>query len=307
MLSSQKHFIIRRAPAILVALFALLFLSQSTISAQQKDKSAPQSTGALTRTTTRHETRRLGYGGSLTISGAPAGSITIEAWQKSEVDITADIELHADTDADLALLAGINNFVLDEDMNHLRILTTGTHDKAFMRRVGKKFPKTLLNLPWKIDYHIRVPVNCDLEINAGRGAINLTGVEGAIEIKALEADATLVLTGGAVRATIGGGSVKVNMATTSWRGAGALVELARGDLTVELPPDFNADINADVLHAGQIENDLTTLVPQERTTFTPRSVHARAGAGGATLVFRVTDGTLHIKKRATGDERTNLR
>ena len=198
-----------RAAVASVLLLAFVFLSQSTSSAQQKDKNVPQTTGALTRTTTRHEARRFGYGSSLTIVGAPAGSITIEAWQKSEVDITADIELHADTDADLALLATINNFTLDEDANHLRILTTGTHDKIFMRRVAKKFPKTLLNLPWKIDYHIRVPAQCDIEIDAGHGPVNLSGVEGAISLKALQSDAVLTLTGGAVRVTIGGGSVNV--------------------------------------------------------------------------------------------------
>ena len=56
------------------------------------------------------------------------------------------------------------------------------------------------------------------------------------------------------------------------------------------------DTSADVLRSGQIENGYTELVPQERTTFTPRSIRARAGAGGATLSFRVTDGTLTIKQ-----------
>jgi hypothetical protein len=76
-----------------------------------------------------------------------------------------------------------------------------------------------------------------------------------------------------------------------------VIQLARGDLTVELPPGFNADINADVLRSGQVENSYTELVPQERTTFTPQSIKARAGAGGATLTFKVTDGTLKIKKQ----------
>lgn len=296
--SSLTRFTAKRATFTLINLITLLFLSLLITSAQQKDKNAPQSTGALTRTTTRHESRRFGYGSSLTIIGAPAGAITIEAWQKSEIDITADLELHADTDADLALLATVNNFTLDEDSNHLRILTTGTHDKVFMKRFAKKFPKTLLNLPWKIDYHIRVPVNCDLEINAGRGAISLKGVEGAIQLKALESDATLGLTGGTVSATIGAGTVKVNILATSWRGAGAVIEVARGDLTVEFPPDFNGYINADILRSGQIENNFPTLTPQERASFTPQSIHARAGSGGATLVLRITDGTLHLNKRS---------
>ena len=297
----QKLFIMRlkRAASVLLCCTLCLSLSQSVVSAQQKDKKnvPAQAPPSLKRTTTRHEVRRFAYGSSLTIIGAPAGSITIEAWPKAEVDITADIELLANSEEELALLATVNGFTIDDDVNHLRILTTGTHDKIFMRRAAKKFPKTLLNLPWKIDYRIRVPAMCDLEIDMGRGAFNLSGVEGSISLKALESDATLVLTGGAVMATIGGGSVKVNLATRSWRGAGAMIQLALGNLTVELPAGFNADINADVLRSGQIENSYTTLVPQERTTFTPRSIRGRAGSGGATLAFKVTDGMLRIKKQ----------
>jgi hypothetical protein len=298
----------KRFLLILPALFfcaLCIFLSQCVALAQQKSNNAPatQTTPlALKRTTSRHEVRRFAYGSSMTIVGAPAGSITIEAWPKAEVDITADIELYANSEEELALLAPLNSFTIDEDANHLRILTTGTHDKNFMRRAAKKFPKTLLNLPWKIDYRIRVPMMCDLEIDAGRGAFNLSGVEGAISLKALESDATLVLTGGAVMATVGAGSIKINLPTRSWRGVGANVQLAKGELTLELPAGFNADINADVLRSGQIENSYAELVPQERMTFTPRSIRGRAGAGGATLTFKVTDGTLRITKAATPDK-----
>lgn len=286
-----------RTTSLLLFLALATLLSQSVASAQKKDKkSASVMPPALKRMTSRHEVRRFNYGSSLTIVGAPAGSITIEAWPKSEVEITADIELLAHSEEELALLATVNGFTIDEDANHLRILSTGTHDKTFMKRAAKKFPKALLNLPWKIDYRIRVPAMCDLTIDAGRGAFNLSGVEGSISLKALESDATLALTGGAVTATIGGGSVKVNLATRSWRGAGAIIQLALGDLTIELPAGFNADINADVLRSGQIENSYPTLVPHERTTFTPRSIKGRAGAGGATLSLKVTDGTIRIKK-----------
>jgi hypothetical protein len=297
----QKLFIKRcmRIVFSLIGCALALFLSQPVAQAQKKDGKNALVTVAptLKRTTSRHEARRFAYGSSLTIIGAPAGSITIEAWPRSEVDITADIELLANSEEELALLAALNSFTIDEDANHLRILTTGTHDKAFMKRAAKKFPKALLNLPWKIDYRIRVPAICDLEIDAGRGAFNLSGVEGSISLKALESDATFVMTGGVVMATIGAGSVKVNVPTRSWRGAGASIQLAVGDLTVELPANFNADITADVLRSGQIENTYTELVPQERTTFTTRSIKGRAGAGGATLTFKVTDGTLRIRQK----------
>ncbi|HEV2915406.1 MAG TPA: hypothetical protein VGX92_19155 [Pyrinomonadaceae bacterium] len=286
---------------------AIIALLATSVDAQQKNKkdavnASPAAAAKLTRTTTKHESRRFGYGSALTLLGAPAGSITIESWTRSEVDITADIELRADSEEDLTLLSTVNGFVLDDDVNRVRILTTGTHDKAFMKRTAKGFPKRLLGLPWKIDYRIRVPAVTDIEIDAGRGPITLKGVEGAITLTALESNVTLNLTGGLVRATVGGGTINIGLSARSWRGAGADIQLAAGELTVDLPSGYSGDINADILRTGRIENEYAGLEPrEERTPFTPRSIKGRAGAGGPTLSFTVGDGTLRIKK-ATANE-----
>ena len=286
--------------ALTVAAFLLCgsFLLVTGQESRPKSKStaASPSPTLLTRTATRHETQRLGYGGTLTIVGAPHGSIIIEGWPKSEIDVTAEIQWQAENEADLDRLSTVNNFVLDEDVNHFSILATGTHDKAFMRRVAKDFPKQLLDLPWRIDYRIRVPMATDLEINAGRGPINLSGVEGAIRISATESDATLTLTGGVVSATIATGKINLSIPARSWRGGGAEIRLASGELTIELAPGFNGDIDANVLRSGQIENSYQGIAPRERPGLTPRSIKGRAGAGGAFFNFTVGDGTLRIKK-----------
>jgi hypothetical protein len=283
-------------------LLMALLLSDSSVAAPQKQSVVSVAAPMLTRTATRHESRRFAYGGTVTVVGAPQGSIAIEGWSRSEVEITADIELRADTEEDLNLLATVNRFVFDEDMNHLRILTTGSHDKVFMRRVAKDFPKRLLGLPWKIDYRIRVPVFTDLEINAGRGAINLSGVEGAIQLSATESETTLSLIGGTVNATIGWGKVSVRIPVRSWRGGGADIRLAAGDLTVELPPGFNGDIDADILQSGHIDESYGALEARERPGLTPQAIKARAGVGGAFFRFKVGDGTLYIKKAVTDRE-----
>src|SRR5204863_6882003 len=108
---------------------------------------------------------------------------------RSSIDSTASIELQAPTAADLDLLATINTFIVDEDVNHIRIMTSGTHDRAFMKRTVKNFPKTLIGLPWKIDFHIKIPTLTDVEIDAGTGPISLSGVEGALHLNALSSDA----------------------------------------------------------------------------------------------------------------------
>ena len=250
----------------------------------------------LTRTTTRHEVRRFGYGGTVTLVGAPQGSIIVEGWSRSEVEVSADVELHAESEDDLTRLATVNGFVFDEDTNHLRLLSTGTHDRIFMKRAAKDFPKRLLGLPWKIDYRLHVPASTDVEINAGRGPISLTGVEGAIRITAAESETQLSLTGGVVSVTIAAGNIGLVIPARSWRGAGAEVRLAVGNVTLELPAGFNGDIDADILRSGKIVNTYEGLEARERPGLTEQKIRARAGAGGASLRMTVGDGTLYIRK-----------
>lgn len=280
-------------PIVLIALACFVIQSH----AQQKTPNTPSSTAALlTRTITKQETFRLGYGGTVTIIGAPQGSITIEGWSKSEVAVTADVELKAETEEDLNRLATVNGFVLDNDVNHVRVLSTGTHDKVFMRRAAKNFPKKLLGLPWKVDYRIRVPAVTDLEINAGQGPISLKGVEGAIRLSATESNTELTLTGGTVSVTVASGKVALKIPVRSWRGGGADVRVAAGELAIELPPGFSGDIDAEILRVGRINNELSELRSRERPGITEKVIRARAGAGGAFFKFTVADGIISIKK-----------
>jgi hypothetical protein len=269
--------------------------------ARKKTADAPAAAPppALTRTATRRETRRFPYGNALVIYGAPAGSITVEAWPRSEVDITADIELRAETEDDLARLAAVNNFTLDEDNTRLTLVTAGTHDRKYMKRAAKDFPKRLLGLPWKIDYKLRVPAQLDLEIYAGGGPLNLSGVEGSLYVNAGDAAAALTLAGGDVQATFLGGTVALRVPTSSWRGRGVTLRLARGALTLELPANFNADLDARILRTGRVTNEHPGVAPRERTTPTERLLQARAGAGGAAFNLEVADGTITIKQAAS--------
>jgi hypothetical protein len=252
----------------------------------------------LTRTSTRKETRRFSYGGTVTLIAAPRGSVTVEGWQRNEVEVTAQIELQGATEADLDQLATVNTFVFDDDLNHISVLTTGTHDRTFMKRSAKNFPKKLLNLPWKIDYRLRVPVNTDLEVNAGHGEVKLSGVEGALRISATESDTALTLTGGVVSTTVTAGTITLAIPARSWRGAGADIRIASGTINVDLQPGFSGDIDAEVLRTGKIVNTYEGLASREKPGITERTVRGRAGSGGAFFKFTVGDGTVNIRRAA---------
>jgi hypothetical protein len=281
-------------PKLNILLFIFIVLSSVTPATSQKT-AAPE-IQLLTRTSTRRELRRFSYGGTVTLIAAPRGSVTVEGWQRNEVELVADIELQGPTEADLDQLATVNGFVFDEDLNHLSVLTTGTHDRTFMKRSTKNFPKKLLNMPWKIDYRLRVPINTDLEVNAGHGNVKLSGVEGALRVSATESDTALTLTGGTVSTTVTAGSITLTVPARSWRGAGADIRIASGTINVDLPAGFSGDIDAEVLRTGKIVNTYEGLGPREKPGITERTVRARAGFGGAYFKFVVGDGVVNIRK-----------
>jgi hypothetical protein len=249
----------------------------------------------IKKTTYKTDTIEFGAGGTISVDGAPQGSISIEGWNRAEIEISAEIEIQAATEADLAQLASVNSFVIDQGFNHTRIVSVGTFDKDYMKRVAKKFPKTLLGLPFRIDYKIKVPRYADLNITGGVGDFSLAGVDGEIFVKYLESNAKLNLIGGSLQATFGKGTVDITIPTRSWRGRFADVQLAAGTMNVQLPLNFNAEIDAAVLRGGQIENTFPELKPRTRNVqFTERSMTAQAGNGGVPLKFTVGDGTLKI-------------
>jgi hypothetical protein len=246
------------------------------------------------RTTYKTETAEFGVGGTLTIVGAPSGSIAIEGWSKNEVEVSAEIEMQAATEADLATLAEVSGFAFDEQYGHIRIISFGVHDKEYLKKVSKKFPKHLLNSSLKIDYKIKVPRFCDLDINSGKGDLKISNIEGAMQIKAFESNAALDLIGGTVNATFGSGNVDVKINSRSWRGRQAAFQVASGNLNVQFPQNMNAEVDATVLRSGKIENSLTSIKPRERSKFSEKTMLAKVGSGGTLLSFTVGDGTLKM-------------
>jgi hypothetical protein len=249
----------------------------------------------LKRSTIKTDKLDFGAGGTVTIQGAPKGSITVEGWSKNEIEISAEIIVEAATDADLERLSKVTGFQLDESTGRVGIISLGTDNKKYVKTVDKKFPKELFNNATRIDYVLKVPRYCDLQIDGGVGDLNVSNVEGALKINYLETNAKLDLIGGGVLAVFGKGDVDISIPTRSWRGRFADVQLAMGTMSLNLPTGLNAEFDATILKTGKIENGFEGLKPRVRKQeFTEKSIAAKAGAGGIPLKFSVGDGTLKI-------------
>jgi hypothetical protein len=273
----------------IVGLFLLIGLFAASVSAQSLIK----------RTTTKTDKFDFGAGGTLAITGAPAGSIRITGSSKNEVEITAEIQLQAASEADLDRLGQVTGVITDETIGRTGIVSVGTHNKLGDKKLWKKFPKNLIGLPFRIDYVISVPHYCDLEIDAGRGDVSVAGVEGSLRANLLESNANFEISGGTTSITVTSGSVDIAFGLRGWRGRTADVQVATGDLTVKLPVTLSAEVDALVLRGGSIENSFPGLRPRDRkATFTEKAILAKAGVGGPQMKFTVGDGKLKIEPLA---------
>lgn len=249
----------------------------------------------LKRTTVKTDKFDFGSGGTLAVVGAPVGSITVEGWANNEVELSAEITVEAATEADLERMAKVTSFLLEETLGKTAITSLGVHDKKYLKKIDKKFPKTLLGNPYRIDYLIKVPRYCDLNIDGGKGDLSVSGVEGMIKVNYLDTNAKIKLVGGGVMAVFGKGDVDISIPTRSWRGRFADVSLASGTMSLVLPSGLNAEFDAEILRTGKIENAFTGFKPRVRKAeFTDKLIAAKAGTGGISLKFTVGDGTMKI-------------
>ena len=185
--------------------------------------------------------------------------------------------------------------MLEESLGRIGVISIGTHDKKYMKKLGKKFPKHLLGLPFRIDYVIKVPQYCDLQIDGGKGDLVISGVEGAMRLNCLETNAKVDLVGGSATGVFGKGTVDFTVPSSSWRGRFADVALSSGDMNIHLPAGLNAEVDATILRTGKIENIFAGFKPRVRKAeFTDKSLVAKSGVGGIPLKFTVGDGTLKI-------------
>lgn len=249
----------------------------------------------LTRTTTKTDRLDFGAGGTVVVVGSPRGSISVEGWNNREVEITAEITVEGASEADLDRLSKVVGFSLEESTGRLGIISVGTNDKKYLKRIDKNFPKALLKNPYRIDYVVKVPRYTDLQIDGGAGDLAISGIDGSLKVNYIETNAKLELVGGGLLAVFGKGDVEISVPTRSWRGRFADVQLASGNMVLNLPTGLNAEFDATILRTGRIENGFSEFKPRVRKQeFTETSIVAKSGAGGVPLKFSVGDGTMKI-------------
>ncbi|MCI0402098.1 MAG: hypothetical protein L0212_01060 [Acidobacteria bacterium] len=196
------------------------------------------------------------------------GSITVEGWDRAEVEVTAVQRAGAMEGSEPAV--GVER---GPDWISLRTL----------------YPADGTN-PVQLDYYLRVPRQVQLdELLTVNGQVRVRDIEGRVAARTLNGDIEQERISGRVTARALNGSIRLALRALPGGNAELSLETVNGDLLVLLPPRANADLELSTV-AGRIENPLV-----ERAAEAGDNVRrTRLGRGGPTLKLRTVRGNIRI-------------
>jgi hypothetical protein len=133
----------------------------------------------------------------------------------------------------------------------------------------------------------------DLLAESGDGAIECDGVSGRVEARTNDGTVRIAGTPSVVRARSGDGDLVLRIRRGATMADNWLVATQDGSISVELPEDFDADIEADPGSDGRARSEFT-LINVSGGTRTERTLRGRLGNGGRSFVLRTSDGSIRI-------------
>jgi hypothetical protein len=218
-----------------------------------------------------HDTRPLPAGTSFGLENIN-GSVTIEVWDRQEVDIDATLRA-----SDAEALDSLEVEVLTKAN---RILVETHYGRG--ERWGHR----------QVDYVVKVPRGAELDgVESVNGDVDITGVEGSVSASTVNGDLTLAGVGGAIEAETVNGEMSIHVAGGSTLES-IQAEAVNGRIDITLPRSMGVTVAAETVN-GRLKGNLGLEV--ERPKYGPgSSMHGRVGSGEVRLEAETVNGSISI-------------
>lgn len=228
------------------------------------------------------------------------GSITIETWDRSDVEVRADKIVKSQSEDEANKTLARLKVIVDAKPNRLR--------------VEARFPKNHGGLAgWlsgravqsvKVEFRVRIPREADLRIenvnggitlSGGKGDLRLTTINGSVTATGADGTVTLESTNGSITAHGTRGSLEAS--TVNGRVEAELSDLGEGKtslastnggITLRLPASARANLSASTTN-GRVRCDLDVAGTTKRTR-----VEGTLNGGGAEIEVSTVNGSVDI-------------
>jgi len=215
----------------------------------------------------------LSAGGSVSVENVQ-GEISVEGWDRAEVEITA---------------AKIGKGQ-DDHLEDVPVVTELGIDSLAFRTV---YPQHM-DKPVRVDYRLRVPRQVHLaSLRTLEGNIAVHSVEGSVDARTLAGNIVEMGMTGRVTARTVTGSIMVSLKALPAGTRPLLLDTVNGNIDLLLPPRPDADLELSTLD-GTIQGNYAFQVSSVPGDTTRRT---RLGLGGVTVTLRTVRGTIRVAER----------
>jgi hypothetical protein len=215
--------------------------------------------------------------GRLNLDAGRNGGATIKGWPQGYVLVRAKVEAMGDNDAAARSMA--SQVIVD---------TSGGQVRA-------SGPDSGNNSWWSVSYEVFVPQTTDLDLKAHNGGLNISDVRGQIHFDVTNGGVRLRHVGGDVAGATVNGGVQVELAGAMWDGRQLDVSTRNGGVTVTMPSNYSAHIQAET-GMGGIQSDFPVTVTGN---VRPRRLDFNVGSGGGLIKVTTGNGQVRFKRAET--------
>ncbi len=208
--------------------------------------------------------------GELSVDASPNGGISVEAWDRGQMQVRAKVHAWAETEADA------------RDMVERIDVKAGSS-------VSAKGPKADRHHGWAVSYRILVPRDTDLDLSSTNGGIAIGGIRGELRFRTTNGGIDLQDVAGDVEGRTTNGGVHVALSGPTWDGKGMSVQTTNGGVRMSLPSDYSAH-----LEAGTTNGGLTIDFPVTVQGKIDRKLSVDLGHGGPPVRITTTNGGVRI-------------
>lgn len=218
-------------------------------------------------------------GGTLNVDGMQNGGIHVKGWERNDILVRYRIQTQAATQTEADNLA-----------SQIRVTTANGQIRA-------EGPEQMNKAHWDVGYEIFVPRQSNLSLKTHNGGIGISGVRGQIEFEALNGGVSLKQLGGNVKGATVNGGLSVELIGNTWDGEGLNVKTTNGGLSVSVPDNYSAQLNAGTINGGF--NVSPSIAEVARGA---KQLSVNLGSGGTNLRIYTTNGGVSIKRRESREE-----
>lgn len=212
--------------------------------------------------------------GRLAVDPGQNGGVTIKGWLRNDVLVRSRVDVWEDSDSKASAVMG----EVKIQGGNGNVSTTG--------------PSNFWHGGWSVSFEIFVPRKTSVTARAFNGGVRVLDIEGSMDLKTNNGGVQLERIAGDVYARTTNGGVHADLTGSRWQGRQLDLETTNGGITLSLPANYSAQIEAGTVN-GRVASEFPMTVSG---WLSRRRLEGKIGSGGPLIRLSTINGGINLRR-----------